>query len=118
MDSNIKTAASLLRNASGNLQNHIRELHADETNIHHHESQTEKNFRSDLLRTELRLADSNGDTSSTTYLVRRVFDLRKRRNQAKEAAARKISDEEMEIHSLQQQINKLNDLAHMLEMWR
>lgn len=118
MDANIKSAASLLRNASYNLQGRIRELQADETNIHHRENKEERNIRSDLFQTEVKLAEDNGDTNTSRYLARHMLDLRKRRDQVRGEANKKVSDEEKEIRSLQGQVNKLNELARMLEMWR
>lgn len=118
MDANIKTAASLLRNASSNLQYRIRELQSDETNTQHRENQEERNIRSDMLQTEIRLAHDNGGGGNTQYLVRHLLDLRKRRNQVKDEADKKVRAEKVEIRSLQAQINKLNDIARMLEMWR
>lgn len=117
MDANIKTAASLLRNASNNLQNRIRELQSDENTVHSRESQEERSIRTDKWQTEMRLAEDTGDAHRSQYLVKHLLDLRKRRQEVKKQADAIVSNEEKEIRSLQDQVNKLNELARMLEMW-
>lgn len=118
MDANIKTAASLLRNASFHMQNRIREIQSDEISTQHHESHEERYIKSDMFQTEVKLAKDNGGSGNTQYLVRHLLDLRKRRKQVKEEADKKIRAEEIEIRALQGQINKLNNIARMLENWR
>lgn len=118
MDARIKTAASLLRSTSYDLQQRIKTLQSDENAVHRKEAQDENMIRSDLQQTEYKLAHSTGNNTRTRSLTKHIYTLFKRRRQVKEQAHKKIIADEQEIRSLKAQINRLNDLAHVLETWR
>lgn len=117
MDANIRTAATLLRNASYQMQARIRELRADEHTIQRNTDNEERHIRSDLLDVGRKMA-SYDDPSGKSYLVKRSYDLYQRSKQIKVEADKKRRIDENEIRLLESQSRKLDELARTLEMWQ
>lgn len=117
MDANIKTAASLLRKASYNLQYRAKELQSEENSVRRLLDREENKLKGDLWATGAKMSSANVNNGNSQYLVKHTYDLYQRKKQLETETAKKVASEEKEIHSLQSQARKLDELAHTLEMW-
>jgi hypothetical protein len=126
MDPNIKLAASYLRQAAATMRSRINEIRGGELNEKRDEGQEETRITQNLRQNEFSIANNDSDKykdqnqaiRDSAKLAMQDRELRKNRDQLKNNLDHRMAEEEKEIRSLQDQIQKLDELARTLEWWR